>query len=123
VKVIKKFQLKKKLLITSDNSNICYDLSEMILKITEWFEKDLKIIIEMKNVNIYGQLKYYAIIYKDEDTFNNRFKDLNINALVPNGGIEIKTIDIDNDKEILFDSKEQLIFAIFEYIIHNPIYL
>jgi hypothetical protein len=101
--------------------NICYDISEMIENIQKWIKEDLKIIIEIKNVNVYGHKRYYGILYETQEKFDNRFADFDINKEIKPNGIEFKTTNKNNGKEILFQSEEQLIFAIFEYVLDELI--
>jgi len=121
IEALSRFDYPNHYSTTSNGGNICYDLSEIVSNIKEWFEKDLKIIIEINNVNVYGHKRYYAYLYETQEKFDNRFADFDINKELKPNGIEFKTTNKNNGKEVLFYNEEQLIFAIFEYVLDKLI--
>ena len=105
---------------SSGANNICYDLNTILYNIQSWLENDLKLIIEIKNINVYGHKRYYAFLYRSEEAYHNRFpKNIDINKEIKPNGVEFKAENKNNGREVLFHSEEQLYFAIFEYALKN----
>jgi hypothetical protein len=101
------------------SSYIAFNIDTIKENITKWLEEDLKLVIEVSNVNVYGHKRYYGMIYKNQEAYEKRFENFDINKEIKPNGIEIKAKNKINGREILFHNEEQLLFAIFKYILEN----
>jgi len=101
------------------SSYIAFNIDILKNNITKWLEDDLKLVIKTSNVNVYGHKRYYGMIYKNQETYEKRFENFDINKEIKPNGIEIKAVNKINGREILFHNEEQLLFAIFKYVLEN----